>query len=80
MSRVQGVGDREGGLLARFVFFMSRRRLGRVVEPLRVIAHHRRLLRGYLHMELAQDAARSVPKSLKALVDVEVARRIGCPF
>jgi 4-carboxymuconolactone decarboxylase len=80
MSRVHGVSDRRAGLLARFAFFMSRRKLGRVITPLRVIAHHNRLLCGYLHMELAQQASRSLPPALKALVDVEVARRIGCPF
>lgn len=80
MARIEGVSDRKAGLLARFVFFMSRRKLGRVIMPLRVWAHHRRLLRGYVHMELAQQAARSIPASLKALVDVDVARRIGCPF
>lgn len=59
---------------------MCKRRLGRVIAPIRIKAHHPRLLRGYAHMELAQAAARSVPHSLKALVDVYVARLIGCPF
>ncbi len=80
MARIDEVSDRGAGLLARLVFFMSRKRLGRVITPLRVAAHHRRLLRGYLHMELAQQAAHSISPALKALVDVETARRIGCPF
>ena len=80
MTRIEGVSNKRASLFARFVFFMSKRRLGRVIAPLRVTAHHPRLLRGYTHMELAQQAARSVPVSLKALVDVHVARLIGCPF
>jgi len=80
MARIDGVSNRRASPFARFVFFMSKRRLGRVITPLRVTAHHPRLLRGYAHMELAQQAARSAPASLKALVDVHVARMIGCPF
>lgn len=80
MARIEGVSDRKASLLARIVFFMCRRRLGRVITPLRVKAHHPRLLRGYTHMELAQQAACSVPLSLKSLVDVYVAKLIGCPF
>ena len=78
MARIEGAS--RPSLFARFVFFMTRRKLGRVVTPVRVCAHHPRLLRGYVHMELAQQAANSLPPALKALVNVDVARRIGCPF
>jgi hypothetical protein len=80
MARIEGVSHGRASLFARLVFFMCKRRLGRVIMPLRVKAHHPRLLRGYTHMELAQQAAHAVPLSLKALVDVYVARLIGCPF
>jgi len=80
MARIDGVSDQRASPFARLVFFMCKRRLGRVIAPLRVQAHHPRLLRGYTHMELAQQAASSVPISLKALLDVHVARLIGCPF
>jgi hypothetical protein len=80
MTRIDEVSSRKAGLLARFAFFISRRVVGKVVTPLRVKAHHRRLLRGYIHMELAQQAAHSVAPALKTLVSVAAARRIGCPF
>jgi hypothetical protein len=70
MTRIKEVSNRHAGLLGRFAFFMS----------LRVTAHHRRLLRGYIHMEMAQQAAHSVSPTLKTLVSVAAARRIGCPF
>jgi hypothetical protein len=80
MARIEGVSNQRASLFARFVFLMSRRRLGKVIAPLRIKAHHPRLLRGYAHMELAQQTASTIPMSLKALVDVRVARLIGCPF
>lgn len=80
MARIEGVSNRSASLFARVVFFMTKRRLGRVITPVRLMAHHPRLLRGYVHMELAQQAGKSVSPSLKALVDVQAARLIGCPF
>jgi len=80
MARIDGIEGRRVSFFARIVFFLTKRRLGRVIMPIRITAHHPRLLRGYVHMELAQDAAKSVPAALKTLVDVAIARWIGCPF
>lgn len=79
MARIKGV-ESGGGLLARFVFWASRRRTGRVLRPLRILALHPRLLAGYGPMELAQQAAKALPKSLVGLAQVRVAMRVGCPF
>lgn len=68
------------GLMARIAFFFSKRRFGRVLEPLAVAANHGTVIRGYGQMELAQEAARSLPKELKLLAQVRAATRIGCPF
>lgn len=80
MARIEGVPPKRASLFTRLAYVLTKRRLGRVIMPIRIQAHHPRLLRGYAHMELAQQAARSLPASLKALVDVYVARLIGCPF
>ena len=80
MARIRGVDGKHASPFVRLAYFMTKRRLGRVIMPIRIKAHHPRLLRGYAHMEMAQQAARGVPLSLKALVDVYVARLIGCPF
>lgn len=79
MARIGGV-EKAKGLVARFVYFMSKRRLGRVITPLKITAQHPRLLRAYAHMELGQEAARTVPTPLKALVQIKIAMMIGCPF
>jgi hypothetical protein len=68
------------GLMARIAYWFSRRRFGRVLDPLTVAAHHPRVLRGYGQMELLQEGARTLPKALKVLAQVRVALRVGCPF
>ncbi len=79
MARIEGV-TRGGSLLARFSFFMTRRKVGRVIRPVRVHALHSRVLYGYGQMELALDGARRVSPALKSLAQIRVAMRIGCPF
>ncbi len=80
MARIPGVERREAGLFAKFAYFLTKRRLGRVVTPIAIAAHHPRLLRATAHMELGQEAAQTVPASLKAIVQVKTAIMIGCPF
>jgi len=79
MSRLEGV-LRPGLSLAAVVFFFVRRKLGRVVRPIRIHALSPRNLRGYALMEGAQEAADSVPRALKKLGQTRVATRVGCPF
>ena len=79
MARIDGV-TRGGSLPARLAFFMTRRKVGRVVAPVRLHALHTRLLVGYGQMELAQEKASRVPQAVKALAQVYVATLVGCPF
>ena len=80
MARIEGVPKNKAGLLGRIAYFMTKRRLGRVIAPITIYAHHPRLLRAYAHMELGQEAAGSVDIRLKYLAMIKVARMIGCPF
>jgi hypothetical protein len=80
MPRIQGVAPKDAGLFVRLAYFFTRKKLGRVVAPVAITAHHPRLLRAVAHMELGQEAAKAVDVRLKALVQVKVAMLIGCPF
>ena len=80
MPRIPGVEARDGNLLTRFIYFMTKRKIGRVVYPLKVAAHHPRLLLAVGQMELGQEAAKSVDAPLKMLAQVKIAMMIGCPF
>ena len=80
MKRIEGVPEREAGVLARFAYRFSRRRFGKVVEPLKVMAHHPRMLAGYGAFELVFDRSRLVDERLKSLAETKVAAMIGCEF
>jgi hypothetical protein len=80
MARIEGLESREAGLFARFVYWMVKRKLGRVVQPIKITAHHPRLLRAVGQMEMGQEAANTIDAALKALVGIKTAMLIGCPF
>lgn len=44
MTRIRGVPEREASLLGRLAYRFSLRCFGKVAEPLKVTAHHTRLL------------------------------------
>lgn len=80
MSRIEGLPANKAGLYARIAYWLTRRKTGRMLEPVAVTAHHPRLLRAMGAMEMGQAAAKSVDPALKALAEVKVAMRVGCPF
>jgi hypothetical protein len=80
MARIEGVPAKHAGMLARIVFRMARRMLGKVPEPLTVVAHHGAIFRAYTGYEFFLARARRVDPRLKALASLKTAARIGCPF
>jgi 4-carboxymuconolactone decarboxylase len=86
MGRMEGVSTAGASLGLRLVCAYVRRKLAKLAgraalpEPIRVTAHHPRLLRATAHMEMGQEAARAVPQRLKLLASVQAARLVGCPF
>lgn len=80
MARIAGVPPKKANLEARAVYWMAKRRLGKVPEPITVTAHHPWILRGCGAFELALERCRRVEAKLKALASIKVATLIGCPF
>lgn len=80
MARITGVSPRNASLEARSVYWMAKRRLKRVPEPITVTAHHAWILRGYGAFEFALERSRQVDAKLKALASIKTATLIGCPF
>ena len=86
MARIRGVEPHEAGWLTRLVYWFVKRSIkkvtgeARIPEPVKIMAHHPKLLRAVGQMEGGQAAATSVPLSLKALAGVRAASLIGCPF
>ncbi len=84
MSRIPGAAANQGGPLRRFfvsvVYYLTRRRLGRVIMPIQVTAHHSKLFWGYLQMEQSQMSSNLIDHKLKGLAELRVATLVGCPF
>ena len=68
------------GLFTRLVYALTRRKVGRVVMPVQVTAHHSRLLWGYGQMEQSFASSHLVDETLKNLAQLRVATLVGCPF
>ena len=80
MSRITGVSEQKANIFVRLAYWLSKKRVGKVVEPLAVSAHHPWILRGYGAYELALERAHLVEGKLKALASIKAATLIGCPF
>jgi len=84
MARISGASPNQGGPIRRFfialVYALTRRKLGRVVMPVQVTAHHPAILWGYGQMEHAQLSSKFVDPKLKGLAELRVATLVGCPF
>ncbi len=84
MARILGAPRNQGGLLRRLfvgtVYSLTRRRLGRVIMPVQVTAHHPKVFWGYIQMEQSQMGSKLVDPKLKGLAELRVATLVGCPF
>jgi hypothetical protein len=84
MSRMAGAEPgKQGlwsGLLTRMVYALTKRKIGRVVMPVRIVAHHSKILWGYGQMEQSLLGSKLVDAGLKDLAQLRVATLVGCPF
>ena len=84
MARINGATSNQGGPIRRLfvglIYWLTRRRLGRVIMPVKVTAHHGKIFWGYLQMEQSQMSSKLVDAKLKGLAQLRVATLVGCPF
>lgn len=84
MARIAGAEPQDlgffSGLFVRFVYSMTKRKLHKIVEPLRISAHHPGLLWGYGQMEQSMMGSHRIDESLKSLAEIRAATLVGCPF
>ncbi len=78
MARIEGVKKNRASLVTRILFWVARRRLGRVSEMWEITAHIPRLHMGRGIFELLLDSSHNVPHRLRRLADVKTAMLIGC--
>lgn len=80
MNRATGVQDSEAGLRTRLVYWLVKRRLGRVPLRVRIRARDPKLLMLAGRMDLNVASRGVVPQKLKELAQLKVAAMVGCPF
>lgn len=84
MARIGGADPSQQGLLhslfTRIVYSLTKRKVGRVVMPVKIAAHHAKLLWGYGQMEQSLLSSHLVDAALKDLAQLRVATLVGCPF
>jgi hypothetical protein len=84
MARIDGADPSNQGLLhglfTRIIYSMVKRKVGRVVMPVKIAAHHGKILWGYGQMEQSLLSSRLVDAALKDLGQLRVATLVGCPF
>jgi hypothetical protein len=84
MARIPGASSNQGSLMRRLfvgvVYSLTRRRLGKVIMPIQVTAHHPKIFWGYVQMEQSQMGAKLIDHKLKGLAELRVATLVGCPF
>jgi hypothetical protein len=84
MARISGASLNQGGLFGRLfrriVYSLTKKKLGHVVMPVQVTAHHPKIFWGYGQMEQSQSSSKLVDAKLKGLAQLRVATLVGCPF
>jgi alkylhydroperoxidase family enzyme len=84
MARIPGADPARQSFLAgwftRIVYSATRRKLGKMVEPASVTAHHTRILWGYGQMEQSLMSSHLIEENLKELATLRTATLVGCPF
>lgn len=80
MSRTTGAPDNELGFRARMIYWLTKRRRGRIHLATRVRAYDPKLLELAFRMDLHTAAQRTVPAILKQLAQIKVAVMVGCPL
>jgi len=80
MARLDGVTDSEAGLIVRSVFKAAGKRVGRIPEPLRIMAKSSGTMWAAGGFEMGFGRARAVPAHLKGLASLKVAGMVGCVF
>jgi hypothetical protein len=84
MARIAGADPSQQGLFhglfTRVIYALTKRKVGRVVMPVKIAAHHPKLLWGYGQMEQSLLSSHLVDAALKDLAQLRVATLVGCPF
>jgi alkylhydroperoxidase family enzyme len=80
MTRIDTVAPRGANPIVRTVYRLTRRELGRMVDPVGVYAHAPGLLVGYGMFEKATARLHGVDERLKVLAELKAGTLVNCEF
>jgi len=80
MLRSQGIPDNKAGLLTRIIFWLAKRRLGRIPLGMRIRALDPKFFKHAIRMDLYGASHGTVSTHLKELAQLKTALMVGCPF
>jgi hypothetical protein len=80
VNRGEGISDSEASLRTRFIYWLVKRKLGKIPRGVRIRARDPKLLELSGRMDLHIGKPESVPAILKELAQIKVAMMVGCPF
>lgn len=78
--RITGLPANRVGVVTRVIYWLVERAVGKVTEPVAVMAHNYEVLRAYAGFEQWARKAKRVDGALKALASIKAATLVGCPF
>jgi alkylhydroperoxidase family enzyme len=80
MTRIEGVPSRNASPLVKLIYGLSRRKVGRMMDPVAVYAHAPSLLIGYGMFEEATAKQHRVEERLKVLAELKAGALVNCEF
>ena len=81
MPRVRSLEGREAGIVARMIQAIFRLKVGRELNPSKVMAHSTRvMLASFLSNAILQSGKWAIGMDLAELMRIRVAALNGCPF
>lgn len=78
MARIQGVTPKRFDLATRFAYWYSRRKTGKVMEPVRIASHHFWIRSAYGAYELLFERGGKVDLRYRRLAALKAAAMVGC--
>ena len=80
MERANGVTSKHANWITRLVFWRLKKHMGRVPKAKTLAAYHTGTLLATTWMDAVCASAKTVPASVKELVQLKVAVLVGCPY
>ena len=80
MSRIAGIEPTKAGFFTRIAYWLAKKKVGVLPEPLTIYAHNPWIMRAYGSYEMASQRASRMETRLKTLASIKAGSLVGCPW